>query len=77
MKEVLIILDGLMEQALENVDFKTLILGDLKVACDMKWVDFSLENKPLDSLNCIFNMLGYNGNIIEIGERAYYEGLSK
>ena len=62
MKEVLIILDGLME---EQLDFNP-----------TSWCDFSVLNRDLDSLNCIFNLLGYSSNQFEIGERAYYEALA-
>ena len=62
MKEVLIILDGLME---EQLDFNP-----------TSWCDFSVLNRDLDSLNCTFNLLGYSSNQFEIGERAYYEALA-
>lgn len=77
MKEVLIILDGLMEAKLENSDLKQLILGDLEVKYKLDMVDFSVKGKDLDSLNCIMNILGYSSQDINIGERAYYEGLSQ
>lgn len=63
MKEVLLILDGLMEEGLEFHP--------------TSWCDFSVANRDLDSLNCIFNMLGYPSHQFEIGERAYYEALAK
>lgn len=63
MKEVLIILDGFMEEALQIPS--------------SKWCDFSVPGKDLDSLNCIFKMLGYPSNQFEIGDRAYYEALAQ
>lgn len=63
MKEVLIILDGLME---EGLDFSP-----------TTWCDFSIPNRDIDSLTCIFNMLGYPSTKYDIGDRSYYEALAK
>lgn len=77
MKEILIILDGLMEESLSDYSFKDLILGDIDIRYKEMFRDFAVEGKDIDSLNCIMNILGYNSNEFDIGERAYYEGLNK
>lgn len=77
MKEVLIILDGIMEDYFDNTSLKKLILGNLDVKYDIDMVDFSLEGKPVDSLNCIMNILGYSSIENDIGDRAFYEGLNQ
>ena len=76
MKEILIILDGLMEEALEGENIKNLILGKLNLPYKLHMVDFSVQGKDIDSLNCIMNILGYSSNSYNIGDRAYYEGLA-
>lgn len=77
MKKVLIILDGLMEKNFEKVDLLELILENKKENAKLTFKDFSIENKDIDSLNCIMNILGYSPLKENIGDRAYYEGLSK
>lgn len=77
MKEVLIILDGLMEKAFEDIDLGKFILGDIENKYSLSHCDFSVEGKDIDSLNCIMNILGYSPADVEIGDRAYYEGLSQ
>lgn len=76
MKEILIILDGLMEKKLEEENIKNLILGELDLPYKLDMVDFSVQGKDIDSLNCIMNMLGYSANTYDIGDRAYYESLA-
>ncbi|MEG1482298.1 hypothetical protein [Clostridium sp.] len=76
MKEILIILDGLMEERLENKDLKKMILGDFSKYATLSMTNYVTEGKPVDSLNCIFKMLGYSPSEYEIGDRAYYEALS-
>ncbi|KMT22286.1 hypothetical protein [Clostridium cylindrosporum] len=77
MKEVLIILDGLMEKSLEGIDLKALILGDMDIDYTLDVTDYSLEGKDIDSLNCIMNMLGYSALEQDIGDRSFYEGLNQ
>ena len=77
MKEILIILDGFMEECLEGHSFKKLLFGDMKLNYDERKEDFSVEGKDLDSLNCIFKMLGYDSSKVDIGERAFYEALNR
>lgn len=77
MKEVLIILDGLMEKSLEGIDLKQLILGEIDINYKINETDFSVKGKDIDSLNCIMNMLGYSPLEYDISDRAYYEGLSR
>ena len=54
MKEVLIILDGLMEDALEKEDLKDLILGKFSKEATIEMTNYTTKNKQVDSLNCIF-----------------------
>ena len=77
MKEILIILDGLMEEKLEGYSFKELLLGDLDISFEEEMKDFSVKGKDIDSLNCIMNILGYPADKVDIGERAFYEGLNR
>ena len=77
MKEILIILDGFMEECLEGHSFKKLLFGDMKLNYTEMKEDFSVAGKDLDSLNCIFNMLGYDSSKEYIGERAFYEALNR
>lgn len=77
MKKILIILDGLMEKSFEKIDLLELILENKKQNAKITFKDFSIENKAIDSLNCIMNILGYSPLKEAIGDRAYYEGLSK
>ena len=77
MKDILIILDGFMEECLEGHSFKKLLFGDMKLNYDERKEDFSVEGKDLDSLNCIFKMLGYDSSKVDIGERAFYEALNR
>lgn len=77
MKEVLIILDGLMEEALEKEDLKNLILGKFSKEATIEMTNYTTKNKQVDSLNCIFKILGYPPNEYDLGDRAYYEALSK
>ena len=74
MKEILIILDGLMEKEFENISIQSLVLDNIK--CTLKKHDFSVREKDIDSLNCILNMLGYSP-LQNIGDRSFYEGLSQ
>ena len=76
MKKVLIILDGLMERYFENNNLKELILGDLHLNYTIDKVDYSIKDKPLDSLHCIMNILGYSSLQVDIGERAFYEAIA-
>lgn len=77
MKRILIILDGLMEKYFESVDLPDMILGEKNKETRLMFKDFSVKGKDIDSLNCIMNMLGYSPLKYNIGDRAYYEGLSK
>lgn len=77
MKEVTIILDGLMEKQLENISIKNLLVPIEEVHSEEVYTNYSVEQQPIDSLVCIMNILGYNANKINIGERAYYEALSR
>ncbi|MGG7177038.1 hypothetical protein ACQPU1_05590 [Clostridium paraputrificum] len=77
MKEILIILDGLMEEKLEGYSFKELLLGNLDIKFKEEMKDFSVKGKDIDSLNCIMNILGYPADKVHIGERAFYEGLNR
>ena len=77
MKDILIILDGFMEECLEGHSFKKLLFGDMKLNYTEMKEDFSVEGKDLDSLNCIFKMLGYDSSKVDIGERAFYEALNR
>lgn len=74
MKEILIILDGLMEKKFENENIQSLLLDNINST--FKKHDFSVKEKDIDSLNCILNMLGYSP-IENIGDRSFYEGLSQ
>ncbi|MEG0297939.1 MAG: hypothetical protein RR620_14570, partial [Clostridium sp.] len=65
-----------MEKKLEEENIKNLILGELDLPYKLDMVDFSVEGKDIDSLNCIMNMLGYPANKYDIGDRAYYEALA-
>lgn len=77
MKEVLIILDGLMEKAFESINIGEFILGDIEKEYSLRYHDFSVEGKDIDSLNCIMNIFGYSPLSVNIGDRAYYEALSQ
>ena len=74
MKEILIILDGLMEKEFENISIQSLLLDNIN--CNIKKHDFSVRDRDIDSLNCILNMLGYSP-LQNIGDRSFYEGLSQ
>lgn len=77
MKKILIVLDGLMEDKFDEMSFKELVLGDIDVNFKEEIKNFSVKGKDVDSLNCIMNILGYNSNKVDIGERAFYEGLNR
>lgn len=77
MKEILIILDGFMEEYFEGHSFKKLLFGDRDLKFIEREEDFSVKGKDLDSLNCIFNILGYDSSKEDIGERSFYEGFNR
>lgn len=76
MKNILIILDGLMENALNAIEIKEILLKEYKDSYKLKMVDFNVKDKAIDSLNCIMNILGYSANKYDIGDRAYYEAIA-
>lgn len=79
-KKVLIILDGYFEdtQSLKEViDFKFKYLESITQFSYRGSFDNSTAGYDVDSLNCIFNILGYSPNENKIYERAYFEALSK
>ncbi|MEG2893799.1 MAG: hypothetical protein RR840_10620 [Clostridium sp.] len=76
MKELLIILDGLMEKSFENINLGEMILGEHSKYFQMEKVSYCTEGYDIDSLNCIMNMIGYSPCEVDLCDRAYYEGLS-
>lgn len=79
-KKVLIILDGYFEntQSLKEViDCKFKYLESITPYFYRESFDNSIKGYDVDSLNCIFNILGYLPSENKIYERAYFEALSK
>lgn len=82
MKTILIILDGVSEKKIEELNFKTpLEYADtptldkiLQTGTHIK-TTFYPKNKNPDSLNCILSMLGVDENLIP-KNRAYLEALA-
>lgn len=79
-KKVLIILDGYFENTSEIKDIINLNFEKLQKKSKFFYrgeVDNSLLEYDVDSLNCIFNILGYSPKENKIYERAYFEALSR
>lgn len=79
-KKLLIILDGYFENTKnikKVIDFE---FKDLEYITKFSYrgsLDNSIIGYDVDSLNCIFNILGYSPKGNKIYERAYFEALSK
>ncbi|WP_024614928.1 hypothetical protein [Clostridium sp. Ade.TY] len=79
-KKILIILDGYYE---ENSIIKNTINNNFNKIIEISpfykkgYIDNSIEGYDVDSLSCIFNILGYKLNEEKIYERAYFEAISK
>ncbi|MEG2338346.1 MAG: hypothetical protein RSB66_04640 [Clostridium sp.] len=76
MKELLIILDGLMEKEFEENIGET-ITGEYYNMFTLEKSSYCTEGYVVDSLNCIMNILGYPPDKYDLSDRAYYEGLSR
>ncbi len=79
-KKILIVLDGYYE---ENPTIKEEINKNFDKLIGFSsftkkgYIDNSIDGYDVDSLSCIFNILGYKLNKEKIYERAYFEALSK
>lgn len=79
-KKILIVLDGYYE---ENSIIKKTINNNFNELIGVStfnkkgYIDNSIDGYDVDSLSCIFNILGYKLNEEKIYERAYFEALSK
>lgn len=79
-KKVLIILDGYFENTKnikEVIDSEFKDLESITKFSSRGRSDNSIMGYDVDSLNCIFNILGYSPTENKIYERAYFEALSK
>lgn len=66
-----------MEKSFEKINLLELLLEDSSQNAKVKFKNFTVKDRDIDSLNCIMNMLGYSPLKEDIGDRAYYEGLSR
>ncbi|MBY0754976.1 hypothetical protein K5V21_05850 [Clostridium sardiniense] len=79
-KKILVILDGYFENTKkikEVIDSKFKSLESITKFSYRGMMDSSIKGYDVDSLNCIFNILGYSPKENKIYERAYFEALSK
>ncbi len=79
-KKILIILDGYFENTKKIKKVIDSEFKDLESITKFSYrdrQDNSIIGYDVDSLNCIFNILGYSPKVNNIYERAYFEALSK